>query len=225
MTVDIKISPSILNCDMGRLREELESIDNSDRIHVDVMDNHFVPNLSWGLPIVDAAKASTKVPIEAHLMIEDPDRWARSYADAGCDMVTFHAEAAKAPIRLARELRAAGSKVGIAFKPATPIEPYLEFLDDFDMFLIMTVEPGFGGQKFLTEVLPKAEKLRELIQRDDLDIDVQVDGGVNRETIVRAARAGVNNFVAGSSVFSCEDHRQEVDVLRGLATENFRSEF
>lgn len=220
----IRISPSILNCDMGILKEELQSIDNADRVHVDVMDNHFVPNLSWGLPIVDAAKASTKVPIEAHLMIEDPDRWAREYADAGCEMVTFHAEAARAPIRLARELRSAGSKVGLALKPTTGIENYLEFLDDFDMILLMTVEPGFGGQKFLPEVLGKARELRRIIDESNLDIDIQVDGGVNRETIITAANAGVNNFVAGSSVFSCSDHRGEVDILRKLATENYRSQ-
>lgn len=217
----IRISPSILNCDMGILREELQSIDNADRVHVDVMDNHFVPNLSWGLPIVDAAKVSTDVPIEAHLMIENPDRWARSYADAGCEMVTFHAEAAGAPVRLARELRSAGAKVGLALKPTTSLQPYVDFLSDFDMILLMTVEPGFGGQKFLPEVMGKATALRELIDGSGLDLDIQVDGGINRDTIVTAARAGVNNFVAGSSVFTCSDHRAEVSELRKLAEANY----
>ncbi|WP_350257356.1 ribulose-phosphate 3-epimerase [Scrofimicrobium sp. R131] len=218
--MQIRISPSVLNCDMGRFREELQSIDNADRVHVDVMDNHFVPNLSWGLPIVEAAKQSTEVPIEAHLMIENPDRWARSFADAGCEMVTFHSEAAGAPIRLARELRGAGAKVGLAFKPASAIEPYLDFLDEFDMFLIMTVEPGFGGQKFLPQVLSKTRKLRQLVDQSGIELDIQVDGGINRETVVTAAEAGVNNFVAGSSVFTCADHRGEVDILRRLAQEH-----
>lgn len=222
--MDIKISPSILNCDLGVLREQLGLIDNADRIHVDVMDNHFVPNLSWGLPIVEAAKANTAVPIESHLMIENPDRWALGYVEAGSEMVTVHAEAAQAPIRLARELRAAGAKAGIAFKPATPIDSYLDFLDDFDMFLIMTVEPGFGGQKFLPEVLGKVRLLRRLITENNLDIEIQVDGGINRDTVQIAAAAGVNNFVAGSAVFGSADPHEEVAILRRLAEEAYSAE-
>ena len=219
--MEIKISPSILNSDMGRLRDELESINNAERIHVDVMDGHFVPNLSWGLPIAVAAKNSTDVPIDVHLMIEDPDRWAPDYADAGCEVVTFHAEAAKAPIRLARELRKRGAKVGIAFKPATPVEPFLEFLGDFDLALVMTVEPGFGGQKFLAEVLPKAKLLRNYANEKGLDLEIQIDGGVNRETIIEGAQAGVDNYVAGSSVFSSGDPGAEVAELKRLAEENY----
>ncbi len=221
--MDIKISPSILNADMGNLREELDSINSADRIHIDVMDNHFVPNLSWGLPIAVAAKESTDIPIDAHLMIEDPDRWARAYAEAGCEVVTFHAEAAAAPIRLARELRNAGAKVGIAFKPATPVEPFLEFLEFFDLALVMTVEPGFGGQTFLSEVLPKTRLLRQAADEKGLNLEIQVDGGINRETVVEAAKAGVDNYVAGSSVFSSGDPRTEVSELKRLAEENYQA--
>lgn len=215
----IRISPSILNCDMGRLADELEKISNSDRIHVDVMDNHFVPNLTWGLPIVDAARQNTLVPIEAHLMIDDPDRWALAYAEAGCQMVTFHAEAATAPIRLAREIRRLGASVGIAVRPVTPIEPLLEFIDEFDLILVMTVEPGFGGQRFLPQVLQKVVSLREVVEKNKLATEIQVDGGINRSSIVLAAEAGADNFVAGAAVFQSEDPRLEVATLREIATD------
>lgn len=215
----LRISPSILNADIGHLAAELQKVDNSDRIHVDVMDGHFVPNLSWGLPVVEAARANTKVPIEAHLMIEDPDRWAPGYADAGCEMVTFHAEAAAAPIRLARQLRSQGAKVGLAVKPATPVDQYLPYLDEFDMVLVMTVEPGFGGQKFLPSVLHKATELRRYAAENGLDLEIQVDGGVNRETIRQAVGAGADNFVVGSALFGHADPHEEVDVLRQIASQ------
>ncbi len=152
------ISPSILNCDIGDLRGELKKISGADVAHVDVMDNHFVPNLSWGLPVVESVVASGILPVDAHLMIEDPDRWAPLYAEVGCASVTFHAEAAHAPLRLARELHRLGSRVGLALKPATDIAPFVDILSEFDMILVMTVEPGFGGQSFIESMLPKVRR-------------------------------------------------------------------
>ncbi|MDY4262341.1 MAG: ribulose-phosphate 3-epimerase [Schaalia hyovaginalis] len=211
------ISPSILNCDIGDLRGELEKISGADVAHVDVMDNHFVPNLSWGLPVVEAVVGSGILPVDAHLMIEDPDRWAPLYAEAGCTSVTFHAEAAHAPLRLARELHRIGSKVGLGLKPATDIAPFVDILSEFDMILVMTVEPGFGGQSFIESMLPKVRRTREAARAAGLELSIQVDGGVSRATIERAAEAGADNFVAGSAVFKAEDAYAEVEVLRALA--------
>ncbi|WP_182354709.1 ribulose-phosphate 3-epimerase [Flaviflexus huanghaiensis] len=211
------ISPSILNSDIGHLAGELEKISNADWAHVDVMDNHFVPNLTWGVPVIEAAKKYSPVPIDAHLMIADPDRWVPSFVEAGADSVTFHAEAVAAPIRLAREVRGMGARVGIALNPATQIDDYIDILDEFDMVLCMTVEPGFGGQPFLTSVMPKVRRLRELINKKGLETWIQVDGGVSVDTIEQAAEAGANNFVAGSAVYRAEDAANAVDQLRELA--------
>jgi ribulose-phosphate 3-epimerase len=181
------------------------------------MDNHFVPNLTWGLPVVEACVRADVLPVDAHLMIEDPDRWAPAYAEVGCASVTFHAEAAAAPIRLAREIRRLGARAGLGLRPATDIAPYAGLLGEFDMILVMTVEPGFGGQRFLEPMLEKVRRTREAISASGLQISVQVDGGVSRETIERAAEAGADNFVAGSAVFRAEDAAVEVDALRALA--------
>ena len=161
--VVVRITPSILNADFANLQSEIERIGSSDAIHVDVMDNHFVPNLTIGLPVVESLRKITSTMLDMHLMIEDPDRWAPAYAEAGAESVTFHVEAAKAPIRLAREIRAKGARASMGLKPATPIEPYADMLDELDMVLIMTVEPGFGGQKFLDLCLPKIKRTRELM--------------------------------------------------------------
>ena len=211
------ISPSILNCDFGHLADELAKISNADFAHVDIMDNHFVPNLALGLPLAEAAVKSSPIPVDAHLMIEDPDRWAPVYAELGCESVTFHAEAAQAPIRLAREIRAMGRRAGLALRPATGIEPYLDILGEFDMILVMTVEPGFGGQSFIEEMMPKVSRTRRAIEAAGLDVWIQVDGGVSRSTIEKAAEAGANNFVAGSAVYKADDAAAEVDFLRSLA--------
>ncbi|MDT9594656.1 ribulose-phosphate 3-epimerase [Nocardioides zeae] len=210
----IQITPSILNADFANLGAEVGRIPGADMIHVDVMDNHFVPNLTFGPTMVEAIARSTDVPLDAHLMIEDPDRHAPTYVEAGCASVTFHVEAAKAPVRLAREIRAAGGRASMALKPATPVEPYEDLLGELDMLLLMTVEPGFGGQKFLDLVLPKLRRARELVDRHGVQTLLQVDGGVSLETIERCAEAGADVFVAGSAVYSADDPDAMIAALR-----------
>ncbi len=212
-----QISPSILSADFARLADDLARIDGADWAHVDIMDNHFVPNLTIGLPVVEAILKASNLPVDCHLMIEDPDRWAPAYAEAGAKSVTFHIEAAAAPIRLARDLRAAGARAGMALKPATPVEPYLDLLDEIDMLLVMTVEPGFGGQSFLDVVLPKLRRCSEAIRGRELDVWLQVDGGVSAETIERCAEAGADVFVAGSAVYGKDDPAAAIEALRAQA--------
>ena len=202
----LQITPSILTADFADLGAELARIPSSDWIHVDVMDNHFVPNLTLGLPVVEALSKHASQPIDAHLMIEDADRWAPAYA-----------EAAKAPVRLAREIRSQGARASMALKPATPIEPYEALLPELDMVLIMTVEPGFGGQKFLDLCLPKIRTARELMRKHGVETWLQVDGGVSLETIERCAEAGADVFVAGSAVYSADDPDAMVAELRAKA--------
>ena len=208
------INPSILSADFVNLEAELARIANADAVHVDVMDNHFVPNLTLGLPVVERIQQVSPVPLDAHLMISDVDRWAPQYADAGVASVTFHVEASQAPIKLARELRARGAKAGMALRPATPVEPYLDMLEELDMLLIMTVEPGFGGQAFLDLALPKIRRARAALDGSGVNVAIQVDGGITEETITRAAEAGANIFVAGSAVYGTPSPSDAIASLR-----------
>lgn len=216
--VGLQIAPSILSADFANLEAEIQRVDNADLVHVDVMDNHFVPNLTLGLPVVEAIVNTTSLPVDCHLMIDDPDRWAPAYAEVGADNVTFHAEAARAPIRLAREIRRHSARVGVGLKPATPVEPFEDLLPEIDLLLVMTVEPGFGGQDFLEACLPKIRRAREMVSRSGLDVWIEVDGGVSAKTIERCAEAGADVFVAGSAVYGADDAAAAIDDLRALAS-------
>jgi ribulose-phosphate 3-epimerase len=214
----MQIAPSILSADFARLAEEVAVIGDADWVHVDVMDNHFVPNLTLGVPTVAALLKHTSIPLDCHLMIEDPDRHAPAYAEAGARSVTFHVEAAQAPIRLARALRSAGARAGMALRPATSIEPYADILAELDTILIMTVEPGFGGQSFLDNMLPKIRRARQLIRDGEHSVWLQVDGGVDLNTIEQCAEAGADVFVAGSAVYGFDDPSDAVRRLRESAS-------
>jgi ribulose-phosphate 3-epimerase len=211
------IAPSLLSADFARLGDEANAVPDADWLHVDVMDGHFVPNLTIGLPVVQALREATSLPLDCHLMIDDPDRWAIGYAEAGARNVTVHAEAARDPVKLAADLRAAGSLAGLSVKPGTPVEPYLELLRHYDTLLVMSVEPGFGGQRFIPEVLDKVRTVRRLVDRGELRVLIEIDGGINADTIEAAAEAGVDCFVAGSAVFGADIPNAAVGALRRKA--------
>jgi ribulose-phosphate 3-epimerase len=214
----LQISPSILASDFANLESELRRVENADWAHVDVMDAHFVPNLTLGLPVVEALARVSPLPLDCHLMIDDPDRWAPMYAEVGAASVTFHIEAARDPRSLARSLRALGARAGMALKPGTAFAPYVDLLPELDMVLLMTVEPGFGGQSFMVDQMPKVREVRAAVARCGGEIWVQVDGGVSASTIEACAEAGADVFVAGSAVFGAEVAASAVDQLRELAT-------
>ncbi len=214
----VQISPSILSADFARLADEARAVETAaDWLHVDVMDNHFVPNLTLGLPVVQSLVKAATLPLDCHLMIEDPDRHAPAYAEAGAQNVTIHVEAAKAPVRTLRAIRQAGARAGLALNPGTPVEPCEDLLPELDMLLLMTVEPGFGGQKFLDVVLPKLRRARDMVGRHGGQVWLQVDGGVAADTIERCAEAGADVFVAGSAVYGAQDPAQAARALREQA--------
>ncbi|MDQ1544917.1 MAG: ribulose-phosphate 3-epimerase [Actinomycetota bacterium] len=213
----MRINPSILSADFANFESELQRVAAADLIHVDIMDNHFVPNLTFGLPMVQRLQQVTPKPLDVHLMIDDPERWAPGYAEAGAYSVTFHAEATGDSVGLARRLRSIGARAGIALKPGTDVMDYLEILGEFDQVLVMTVEPGFGGQSFMESTMPKLVALREVVTKTGLDVWLQVDGGINEKTIGIAAEAGADTFVAGSSVFGSDNPAAAIATLRDLA--------
>jgi ribulose-phosphate 3-epimerase len=218
--VTVRINPSILAADFANFESELQRIATADYIHVDIMDNHFVPNLTFGLPMVERLQQVSPRPLDIHLMIDDPDRWAPGYAEAGAFSVTFHAEAAHDAVALARRLRDIGARAGLALKPGTAVDPYIDVLDEFDQILVMTVEPGFGGQSFMESTMPKLARLEEAVTRRGLDVWLQVDGGITEDTVGIAAAAGANTFVAGSSVFKAESPSAQIATLRAAAQEH-----
>ncbi|WP_281690521.1 ribulose-phosphate 3-epimerase [Pseudonocardia thermophila] len=216
------IAPSILAADFARLADEAAAVagpagEGADWLHVDVMDGHFVPNLTLGLPVVQSLLKATDLPLDCHLMIEDPDRWAIGYAEAGAYNVTVHVEAARDPVALAKNLRAAGAKAGLSIKPGTPLEPHIETLKHYDTLLVMSVEPGFGGQEFIPDVLEKVRTARRLVDTGHLTVLVEIDGGINADTVEAAAEAGVDCFVAGSAVYGADAPGRAVRALRERA--------
>ena len=215
--MSVRINPSILSADSGNFEAEFETIATADLVHVDVMDNHFVPNLTFGLPVVARMQQYTPKPLDVHLMITDTDRWAVGYAEAGAFSVTFHAESTNDPVALARRIRAAGARAGIAVKPGTDIDQYLELLNEFDQLLVMTVEPGFGGQRLIEDTLPKLAKARRRIDDERLDVWLQVDGGIDETNIERVAALGADTFVAGSAVFKSPNRAAQIAELRVAA--------
>jgi len=215
--VSVRIEPSILSADFVNLEAEVARIASADAVHVDVMDNHFVPNLTFGPQMVGRLQAVSAIPLDVHLMISDADRWAPGYAELGAFSVTFHAEAATDAVALARRLRAIGSRAGIAVKPGTDVAPYLELLPEFDQILVMTVEPGFGGQSFMTDMMAKVAAARAAIDAAGIDVWLQVDGGIALDTIGQAAEAGADTFVAGSAVYGAADVEAAISELRAAA--------
>ena len=217
-TPSLIVAPSLLAADFARLGEQARAVEGSaDWLHVDVMDNHFVPNLTIGLPVVRDVRAATTLPLDVHLMIDAPERWAPGYAELGAYNVSFHAEAAEDPVSLAKDLRAAGTRAGLAIDRDTLVEPYLDLLPHFDTLLIMTIKAGFGGQEFIPELLEKVRVARRHRDTGHLELRIEVDGGVTESTIEAAAEAGADAFVAGTAVYGAADPAAAVRALRRAA--------
>jgi ribulose-phosphate 3-epimerase len=217
----VKIAPSILSADFTKLGEEVKAAEEAgaDYIHVDVMDGHFVPNITIGPMIVKAVRRVTALPLDVHLMISDPDPFVGDFVKAGADKITVHAEAVHHLHRSVQVVRKAGASPGVSLNPATPPDMIEYVLGDLDMVLLMTVNPGFESQAFIPEVLPKIRHLRRMIEERDLKVDIEVDGGINPDTIHRVASAGANVFVAGSAIFYSEDYGKTMDLMRKRAEE------
>lgn len=215
MKNNIKISPSILASDYANLQSELDRISTSDLIHVDVMDGHFVPNISIGAPVVASIKKVCSVPFDVHLMISNPLDYVEDFANAGADIICFHTECDSDVEKTVDKIISLGKKPALAIKPATPVDDVVKYLDKLSMVLVMTVEPGFGGQSFMESTMPKIEAIRKI----NPDIDIEVDGGINPETIKIASRAGANVFVAGSAVFKSENPAQTIALLKQNAAD------
>lgn len=220
--MSIRINPSILSADFVNFQRDFESISHADAIHVDVMDNHFVPNLTFGLPMVKRMQEVSSKPLDVHLMIDDVDRYAVGYAESGVFSVTFHVEASQNPVGTARAIRAAGTRAGLAIKPGTDLASIIDFLPEFDQLLVMTVEPGFGGQSLIEHTLEKVTAAKRHLHSEKLDIWLQVDGGIDESNIAKVAELGADTFVAGSAVFKADDRNAQIDHLRALAAQGYR---
>jgi ribulose-phosphate 3-epimerase len=220
----VRINPSILSADFANIADELSRIDNADFVHVDVMDNHFVPNLTFGPQMVSRIKATSPIPLDVHLMIADQDKWAPGYAELGAESVTLHVEATADPEGTARRIHEIGARVGLALKPGTPFSDVVDIAHHFDQILVMTVEPGFGGQAFMDSQVDKIREVAQFRAKTGTDFWIQVDGGVTDETIARAAEAGADTFVAGSAVYGTDNAALAVENLRRIAREHSHRE-
>lgn len=216
----IKISPSILSSDYGNLSSELKRMEacGADMLHIDVMDGHFVPNITLGAPIVKCIRKSSTLPFDVHLMISDPYKYIPDFVNAGSDIITFHAEADSDIEKTIDLILASGKKAGLSVKPKTPVEAVYPYLDKLSMVLVMTVEPGFGGQSFMEDMMPKVSAVRSEIDRRGLDVDIQVDGGINKDTVSIAAKAGANVFVSGNAIFSSDDAEKTIADFKARAS-------
>ncbi len=213
----LKIAPSILSADFAKLGEEILAVERAgaDYIHVDVMDGHFVPNITIGPLIVEAIRPVTKLPLDVHLMIDNPDQYIEAFAKAGADYITVHVEACRHLHRTIHHIKSFGIKAGVVLNPATPVYTIQHILKDIDMVLLMSVNPGFGGQKFIPEVLPKIRKVKEMADSIGKEIEIEIDGGVNSETAKLCVEAGANVLVAGSAIYDQEDYAAAISLIRG----------